>query len=244
MRPKKVVAIFIAYNALKTLKVFYESFPKKLFDEIILVDDASADNTYSLAKELGIRAYRNPKNLGYGGNMKRALALALDLGADIIVDIHPDNEYLPTSIPSALEKMKTKNYQFILGNRFSNLANPLKGGMYIWKILPIIFLNFIDRTILNIKIDDLHQGFRVYSKSMLEKVNYQANSNNYLFSFELIAQAAFKNVRIGQVPVEVNYSGKKRGASIKNSIIYSFGTFKILGLFLLARLGIKTQLFK
>lgn len=238
----KIVSIFIAYNAAKTLEKFYHDFPKNLVDEIILVDDASKDNTFNLAKKLGIRSYQNPVNLGYGGNMKRALNLALKAGADIIIDIHPDGEYKPTAIPAALKKINSGS-EFVLGNRFSEETEPLKNGMYFWKWIPIRFLNYIDKIMLGVNLDDFHQGFRVYTAKMLEKINYQANSNNYLFSFELITQAVYQHAKISQVPVEVNYTGKKRGASLKNSMNYSLGTFKVLILFILARLGFKINLF-
>lgn len=235
---KKVIAIFIAYNAVETLEKFYKGFPKNLVDDIILVDDASPDATYILAKKLGINSYQNPVNLGYGGNMKKALDLALNDGADIIIDIHPDGEYKPSAIPQALKKIRS-GFEFILGNRFTTLDKPLKSGMYFWKWIPIRFLNYIDKIILGANLNDFHQGFRVYTRKMLERINYQANSNSYLFSFELIAQAVYHKIKMAQVPVETNYSGKKRGASLKNSIKYSIGTFKVLLLFILARLGFK-----
>lgn len=239
----KIIVILLAYNASKTLEKFYRDFPKNLVDEIILVDDASKDNTYELAKKLGIKSFSNPVNLGYGGNMKQTLAIALSLGADVIIDIHPDGEYKPSAIPKAIEEVK-KGADFVLGNRFVSLSKPLQNGMYIWKLIPIRILNFIDQLILGVNINDFHQGFRVYTKKMLEKINYQTNSNDYLFSFELISQAVYQNVKISQVPVETSYTGKKRGASLKNSIKYSLGTFKILSLFILAKLGFKTKLFR
>ncbi len=238
----KIITIFLAFNASQTLEKFYRDFPKNLVDEIILVDDASHDNTFKLAKKLGIKSYRNSVNLGYGGNMKRALKLALEDGADIIIDIHPDGEYKSSAIPGALKEIEAGS-EFILGNRFRTSDNPLKSGMYFWKWVPIRILNLIDKMILRVNLDDFHQGFRVYTKKMLKRVNYLVNSNNYLFSFELIAQAAYHKIRIAQVPVETSYTGKKRGASLKNSIKYSLGTFKVLGLFILARLGFKTDLF-
>lgn len=239
----KIIAIFLAYNAAKTLEKFYRNFPKDLVDEIILVDDASKDKTYELAKKLGITAYKNPINLGYGGNMKRALNLALEDGADIIIDIHPDGEYQPSAIPHAIKKIES-GVEFVLGNRFTTLGEPLRSGMYFWKWIPIRVLNFLDTIILGVNLDDFHQGFRVYTKKMLEKINYQANSNDYLFSFELIAQAAYQKVKISQVPVKVSYTGKKRGASLKNSIKYSLGTFKVLLLFMLAKLGLTVGFFR
>lgn len=241
-KKRKIIAIFLAYNAAGTLEKFYQNFPRTLVDDIILVDDASKDKTYSIAKKLRITSYQNPINLGYGGNMKRALNLALKAGADIIIDIHPDGEYSPSAIPEALKKIR-EGSQFVLGNRFTSLNKPLKSGMYIWKFIPIWTLNRIDKIVLGVKIDDLHQGFRVYTRDLLKKVNFEENSNNYLFSFELIAQAVFNNISIQQVPVETIYSGGKRGASLKNSVRYSLGTFKILLLFILAKLGFKNKLF-
>lgn len=239
----KIIAVFIAYNSQKTLKEFYKNFPKELFDDIILVDDASKDKTYEISKKLGIRSYRNKINLGYGGNIKKAIFIALGLGADIIVDIHPDGEYLTNAIPLAISKIKNGS-EFVLGNRFTQVDNPLKNGMYFWKLIPIIFLNWISKIILRAGIDDYHQGFRVYTRNMLEKINFEDNSNNYLFSFELIAQAVFNKIKISQVSVETKYTGKKRGASLKDSIKYSLGVFKILFLFLLAKLKYNNQLFR
>lgn len=242
MPKSKIIVFFLAYNAAKTLEDFYKSFPKNLVDEVILVDDASRDNTFEIAKKLGIISYNNPINLGYGGNMKRALSIALERGADILIDIHPDGEYSPLAIPEALKKIQ-EGYQFVLGNRFTSLTKPIKSGMYIWKVIPLRVLNSLDSLIFGVRLNDFHQGFRVYTKSMLSKLNYQANSNDYLFSFELIAQAIYKKIKIAQVPVETNYTGKKRGASLKNSVRYSLGTFKVLFLFILAKLGFKTKLF-
>lgn len=240
---KRIFATLISYNAEKTLEKFYKDFPKHLFDKIILVDDASRDNTYSLAKKLGIKSYRNPKNLGYGGNMKRAISIGLKLGGDILVDIHPDGEYKPSAIAPALKKVR-KGALLVLGNRFHSTKAPLKSGMYVWKYFPIRILNFISRLVLRLKINDYHQGFRVYTKELLEKINYEENSSGFLFSFELITQTAFWKLPVAQVPVNTEYSGKKRGATLKKSITYSIGTFWILILYILAKIGIKNKIFK
>lgn len=242
-RKPKVIAILLAYNASRTLEKFYRQFPKELVSDIILVDDASKDNTFQLAKKLGIKAFQNPVNLGYGGNMKKTLNIALGMGADVLIDIHPDGEYKTSAIPLALKEIN-KGAKLVLGNRFSSLDQPLKSGMYIWKFIPIWLLNFLDRLILGVKVNDLHQGFRVYTKDLLKKVNFVQNSDNYLFSFELIAQAAFKKLKIAEVLIITSYTGKKRGATLKNSIKYSLGTFKILLLFIFAKMGIRTKIFQ
>ena len=239
----KVIVIFIAYKAVKTLESFYTSFPKNLADEIILVDDASGDGTFELSQKLGITSFKNPVNLGYGGNMKRAIEIALSRGADVIVDIHPDGEYKPSAIPAALEKVRN-GAGLVLGNRFTTLSKPLESGMYSWKIIPIVAMNTFDRFALGVPVHDLHQGFRVYTRKLLESVNYTANTNGYLFSFELIAEAKFKKIPIAEVPVETNYTGEKRGASLKNSLKYSFATFKVLALYYGAKLGFVSEIFK
>lgn len=241
MKPK-IITIFIAYNASRTLEAFYKSYPKQYSDEIILVDDCSKDSTFKIAKKLGIIAYRNPINLGYGGNMKKALLIALQRGADIIIDIHPDGEYKPSAIPTALQKIQQGN-QLVLGNRFSSFLKPVRNGMYIWKLIPLRLLNSIDSLVLGVRLNDFHQGFRVYTKEMLKKISFEDNSDNYLFSFEIIVQSVFKKIKISQVPVETSYTGRKRGASLKNSIKYSLGTFTILFIFILAKLGFRNKLF-
>lgn len=243
-RPK-VVAIFIAYNAEKTLMKFWQEFPQQYFDKCILVDDNSKDKTFAIALKLkGLKAYQNPVNLGYGGNLKKALAIALDNGADIIVDIHPDGEYKPSAIPLAINKIKNEKCLFVMGNRFTSIDKPLKSGMHVWKVLPLLALSLIDKFVLGLKIADFHQGFRVYTRNLLKKIKFEENSNNYLFSFEIIAQSVFAGIKIGEVPVETNYVGKKRGASLKNSVKYSLDTFKVLALYILAKIGIKTKIFK
>lgn len=231
-----------AYNAEKTLERIFKKIPKGCYDDIILFDDASSDNTFAKAKNLKIHAYRNPINLGYGGNLKAGLKKCLDEKADIIIELHPDNEYDPSAIVPATVRVK-QGADLVLGNRFFNFISPLRNGMYFWKYFPILFMATISRYILGVKIDDLHQGFRVFTRKMLENINYNNNSNSYLFSFEVIAQAIHKRMTIDQVPILCHYSGKKRGASLKNSFLYTLGTLKVLYLFMLAKFGIKNNLF-
>ena len=241
----KIIAVFISYKAAGTLAKFWADFPKKYFDEIILTDDASDDKTFQIAQKLaGLTAYQNSVNLGYGSNLKKALSLALGRGADIIVDIHPDGEYKPSAIPPALDKIQKEGYEFVLGNRFYSISALIKNGMYLWKLVPSFLLSFLDRLLLGIKLTDFHQGFRVYTKCLLERINWQANSNSYLFSFELICQAVYIKARIAQVPVETCYRGKKRGATLKASFKYSLGTLKVLFFFFLAKAGLKIPIFQ
>jgi len=240
----RIIVILLAYNAAATLEKFYRDFPKQLVDQIILLDDASKDDTFKIAQKLGIVSYQNKINLGYGGNLKKAIVIALMKGGEIIIDIHPDGEYKPNAISQSIQKVK-EGAELVLGNRFYNSNYILrKSGMNKWKLIPIKILNLFDKLILGTNINDFHQGFRVYTKNLFEKINFEENSNNYLFSFEIIAQAIFQKVKISQVAVQTRYTGKKRGASLKNSIIYSIGTFKILVLFILAKTGQKIKIFQ
>ncbi len=238
----KIIVVLIAYNCAKSLENLYRSLPKELFDKIILVDDASKDNTFELAQELGIESYKNPTNLGYGGNLKRALSIALGEGADIIIDIHPDGEYKPSAILPAIREIENGS-EFVLGNRFFKGHKPTENGMYAWKLLPLVMLGWISKVVLKLPIDDYHQGFRVYTRKLLERVNFRANSKDYAFSIELLAQAAFHKIKVSQVPVEVSYTGDKRGASLKNSILYSLRTLKILLFYIGAKFGFSHVIF-
>ncbi len=232
----------VAYKAIHTLEEFYRTLPVDLFDSIILVDDDSGDGTYEKAQALGIESYRNDRNLGYGGNLKRALKIALDKGAEVIVDIHPDGEYKSSAIIPALKKVE-EGAHLVLGNRFYDARQPLRSGMYSWKYIPIFTMNLLAKWAFWIPCSDVHQGFRVYTKELLNAVPYEGNSNDYLFSFEIIAQARFANLTLAEVPVDTQYTGEKRGASLKKSILYSLSVFGVLGYFYLAKLGVPFRLF-
>lgn len=238
----KIVVVLISYNAEKTLAGFYKELKKYYSGEIILVDDKSKDNTFELANKLGIESYRNKVNQGYGGNLKRALYIALKRGADVIIDIHPDGEYKPSSIPLAIKEAEN-GAKFILGDRFTNINKALESGMFFWKLIPLRILNLIDNIVFGTRINDFHQGFRVYTKELLSKVTWEDNSNRFIFSFELIAQAIFHGIKITQVPVETKYEGEKRGATLKHSFNYSLDTFKVLYRYILAKIGFKDDLF-
>lgn len=235
---KKIIIFMPAYNAEETLESVWKKIPEKYKKNTFLIDDNSKDNTYDKALSLGIESYKNNVNLGYGGNIKKCLKKALDKKANIIVEMHPDNEYDPQAIEPAVQVV-TQQTGMVLGNR----SDALKSGMYLWKYIATKILTFIDNFILKIKISDLHQGFRLYTKEFLNKIPFEKNSNNYLFSFEIIAQCVYYKFVVKEINVKTNYTGKKRGASFKNSFVYTLGTFKILILFMLANIGIKKPLF-
>ncbi len=229
---KSVIIFMPAYHAEKTIAQVWEKIPNKYKENTFLIDDNSADNTFEIAQKLGIECYKNKTNLGYGGNIKTCLAKALKKGGEILIEMHPDGEYDPGSISPAINVLTPKT-GMVLGNR----TEALQSGMYVWKYIPSKLLTQFDNLILQTKLSDLHQGFRIYTRTMLEKVPFMENSNNYLFSFEIIAQTIYYGFTIEEIPVKTHYSGNKRGASLGNSLRYSIDTFPVLIQFLFAKFG-------
>lgn len=234
-RRKKIIAVLPAYQAENRLEDFLDHLPKKTFDTIILVDDHSNDATFKIASGYRwIKSYRNDHNLGYGGNMKRCLNLALKEGADIIVEIHPDGEYDTDGILPAINKIN-KGSKLVLGNRYSSFSEALNSGMFIWKYPITKTLTRIDNLVLGTNIPDMHQGFRVYSRELLEKADFLSNSDDFLFTFQIIVQAVYYRMKISSVAVSTNYHGSKRGVYFIHGFKYSLATFLVLAQFWLAK---------
>lgn len=231
----------MTYNSASMLKDIYARIPKEVFDEIILVDDESTDNTMEVAKMLGIPAFSHPHK-GYGGNIKFGLQKALERGGKYMVEIHGDGQYDPSGIPTALKKMR-QGYDFLLGSRFMDSKQALNEGMSYFRYFGNIALSFLDRLILDLKLSEFHNGFRLYSRKLLENIDFNKGADDYLYSFEIIAMARYYNLKIGEVPVHCNYKKEHTSISMWKSTIYSFQTFYVLLLYILARLGIRTKLF-
>ena len=237
-----------AYNAQETLSETLKNLPKGVIDEVILIDDCSSDQTYKTAlaisrkQGLKLKVFRNSRNLGYGGNMKQCFTKALAAKADIVVEIHPDNEYGSDAALPAIKKINS-GAALVLGTRFSKGAHALESGMFVWKYPVTRFLTLIDNLVLGTDLSDCHQGFRVYNSELLRRIDYRAFSNNFLFTFEIIVQTRLLGERIDQVKVKTNYVGRKRGVSFWTGLIYSLGTFKVLVQYLQIKLGRKSLLF-
>ena len=235
----KIIAILPAYNAEKTLERVLSNLPKVVFSDIIVSDDCSVDKTYDLAGRIrNIIRIRTPRNLGYGGNLKYLVSAALSKGADVVVEIHPDGEYKTNGIIPALDQVQ-RGADLVLGNRFSGRII----GMYWWKNMGTRLLTAVDNLALNSRIPDLHQGFRVYTRKLLTTVPWREANNDYLFSFQIIAQAIFCRLHIASVPVSTYYSGTKRGARTGASIRYALGTFRVICQYFFAKMGRHIALF-
>lgn len=238
----KVVGIIMTYNCAPMVEDTYRRLDKAIFDEIILVDDGSKDDIVGAAARMGIAFFPHP-HTGYGGNIKHGLQKALERGADIMVEIHGDGQFDPTIAKVGIDKMK-EGYDFVMGSRFTSLLQPLKDGMSPARYLANLGLSFFDRLVLRIPLTEYHAGFRVYSRNLVETVGFENTSNDYLYSFEIIAQAAYYRMRVGEIPMRANYHGAHTSISLNRAAVYSFQTFAVLAKFILAKLGFKTRLFR
>mgnify|MGYP001576295858 FL=1 len=238
---KKAICVILAYNCANVLENTYKRIPAASVDRIILVDDASTDKTIEVANSLGIEVFTH-EHLGYGGNVKYSIRKGIELGAEYIVDLHGDGQYDPGAIPEALARARG-GYDLVLGSRFTDLKQPLLDKMSLARYLANIGLSAIERFVLNTNISEFHTGFRVYSKKLAETVALDNTSDDFLFGFEIIAQARFWNLKIGEVPVRCSYKEEHTSISIPRSILYAFQTFRTLALYLAAKAGMKTKLF-
>ena len=241
---KKVIGIILAYKSAGSLEELYKMLPMDMLDEVIISNDESGDNTEEVAQRLGVKCFSHPK-LGYGGNMKCGMKKAIEMGADYIAEIHGDGQYDPSYIVPALTKIQEDDkYGLVIGSRFVDIRQPLRDGMPFLRYCANIFLTTFDRIILGVKASELHTGARVYSVEALKQIDPSSSSNDFLYSFEIIAQIIHKRFKIGEVPVRCYYTKEHTSISIKRSIIYAFETVGTLYYFVLAKLGVKSKLFK
>ncbi|HVR42591.1 MAG TPA: glycosyltransferase family 2 protein [Thermoanaerobaculia bacterium] len=204
-REKKVVVVLPAYNAEKTLLATWEDIPKEWVDEILLVDDASRDRTVEVARGLGIRTVVHPANRGYGGNQKTCYRTAIDeMAADVVVMVHPDHQYDPTIIPQLIRPLLAGECDAVFGSRMLG-GRPIEGGMPKWKYFANLLLTMVENATFYVFLSEYHSGFRAYSRRFLESVDFEANSDDFVFDTEIIAQGVAKNLRIREVPIQTRY---------------------------------------
>lgn len=242
MDNKKVVGIILAYKNAQFLEDLYKSIPEGIFDEVFVANDESGDNIAEVAGRLGIKCFSHDR-LGYGGNLKFGLQKGLEMGADYMVEIHGDGQYGTLSIIPGLVKIQT-GYDFVMGSRFTNWRQPLEDNMSLVRFAANIGLSFFDRLVLRVPLTEFHSGFRIYSRRMLETISFKNSSNDFLYSFEVIAQAVFWGLKIGEVPVRCFYEREHTSIRLRSSSVYAFQMFWTLFLYILAKLGFKIKLFQ
>jgi len=222
-----VFVVLPAYNAAKTLEKTLNDIPKEIVKEIILVDDASSDNTVELARSLGLKVFVHEKNKGYGANQKTCYRKALELGADILIMVHPDYQYDPKIIPELIEPIKKGNSEAVFGSRIMK-GGALDGGMPRWKYNANILLTALENVLLGIYLTEYHSGFRAYSAKYLKSVNFMANSDGFVFDTEIIIQGRLHNMKIEEVPIRTRYFPEASMIKFWPSVIYGLGILKAL----------------
>ncbi len=223
---KKVVVVLPAYNAAKTLEVTYNEIDFNIVDDVILVDDKSKDGTVKEAQRLGIRhIISHQENKGYGGNQKTCYNKALELGADIVIMLHPDYQYTPKLIPSMSHLIANDLYHVVLGSRILG-KGALVGGMPWYKYIANRLLTLFQNILMNAKLSEYHTGYRAFSRDVLERVNYNANSDNFVFDNQMLAQIWYSGYEIAEITCPTKYFEDASSINIKNSSIYGLSVLK------------------
>lgn len=235
---KKVVVVMPAYRAALTLERTYREIPFDLVDDVILVDDASPDNTVEVARQLGIRhVIRHDRNKGYGGNQKTCYAKALELGADIVIMLHPDYQYTPLLLPAMITIIGNGLYPVVFGSRILG-KGALNGGMPLYKYIANRFLTFTQNLLMNQKLSEYHTGYRAFSGDVLRSLDFTHNSDDFIFDNEMIAQIFYKGYEIGEVTCPTKYFEEASSINFQRSSVYGLGVLRTSVLYLFTKLGL------
>jgi glycosyltransferase involved in cell wall biosynthesis len=241
---KKIVVVLPAYNAAKTLEMTYREIPFEFVDDVVLVDDASRDDTADLARRLGIHTIVHEKNKGYGGNQKTCYRYALNLGADIVVMLHPDYQYTPRLITAITAMIAYGEFDAVLASRILGIG-ALKGGMPLYKYVANRFLTFAENILLGHKLSEYHSGYRAFSREVLERLPLDANSDDFVFDNEMLAQIIWADFRIGEVSCPTKYFADASSINFRRSVKYGCGVLGTALQFRMAKLGlIAPQIFQ
>jgi len=239
---KKVIVVMPAYKAALTLEKTYREIPFDLVDDVILVDDHSPDNTSEVAKSLGIKhVIRHDKNKGYGGNQKTCYTKALELGADIVIMVHPDYQYTPLLLPAMITIIGNDLYPVVFGSRILG-KGALKGGMPMYKYIANRFLTLFQNIMLSQKLSEYHTGYRAFSKEVLEKVPFMKCDDDFVFDNEMIAQIFWKGFEIAEVTCPTKYFDEASSINFARSSKYGLGVLRVSLRYRLAKMGISWNL--
>ena len=235
---KKIVVVMPAYRAALTLERTYREIPLDLVDDVILVDDASPDNTVDVARQLGIRhVIRHDNNKGYGGNQKTCYAKALELGADVVVMLHPDYQYTPMLLPAMISIIGNGLYPVVFASRILG-KGALKGGMPMYKYIANRFLTLTQNLLMNQKLSEYHTGYRAFSGEVLRSLDFRHNSDDFIFDNEMIAQIFYKGYEIAEVTCPTKYFEEASSINFTRSSIYGLGVLRTSLFYMLTKLGL------
>jgi glycosyltransferase involved in cell wall biosynthesis len=222
---KKILVVLPAYNAEKTLEQTYSEIPLDIVDEVLLVDDSSADDTVRIAKRLGIETFCHDRNYGYGRNQKTCYQEALRRKADIVVMVHPDYQYTPKLISAMASMIAFEVYDVVLGSRIIG-GKARRGGMPVYKYIANRFLTAIENLLLGSKLSEFHTGYRAFSRKVLENLPLHLNSDDFIFDNEILAQIIYFGYGIGEVSCPTRYFKEASSINFRKSVAYGFGVLK------------------
>lgn len=244
MPNEKVIVVLPAYNAARTLEKTIRDIPPGCVDEIILVDDASSDDTVAIAQGLGVTVVRHDRNMGYGANQKTCYRMALERGAGFVVMLHPDYQYDSRVIPHAVGIVRLGICDVMLGNRVRTRRECLAAGMPLYKYLGNRFLTFVENLALGQNLGEFHSGFRVYRRRVLETVPFARNDDGFVFDTQLLVQAVHFGFKLGDLPVPTRYFREASSISFKRSVGYGCRTLFTVALWFAHRCRIvRSRLF-
>ncbi|MDD5100851.1 MAG: glycosyltransferase family 2 protein [Syntrophales bacterium] len=244
-KDKKIVVVMPAYNAARTLQRTYDEVMEQgIVDLVILVDDASDDETSLIASRLqNTQVFVHKRNQGYGANQKTCYRMALEAGADIVVMVHPDYQYTPKLIPAMASMIGNGLFPCVLGSRILG-GYALKGGMPVWKYIANRFLTLVENILLDAKLSEYHTGYRAFSRELLQRLSLDGNSDDYLFDNQMLAQIIWRGFTIAEVSCPTKYFAEASSINLKRSIRYGVGCLWTALRFRLARMGIiRSRLF-
>ncbi len=234
-----------AYNAASTLEKTYREIPFDLVDRVILCDDASSDDTADLARKIGIRdVIIHDQNKGYGGNQKSLYNAALEAGGDIVIMLHPDYQYTPRLIPSMVNIIGDELYPVVLGSRILG-KGALRGGMPWYKYVANRFLTLTQNLLINYKLSEYHTGYRAFSREVLESIDFNNNSDDFVFDNEMLSQIIYKKFDIAEVTCPTKYFEEASSINFPRSVKYGLGVLRVTWMHFFQRLGlVKFRLYK
>jgi glycosyltransferase involved in cell wall biosynthesis len=235
---RRVAVVMPAYNAETTLMRTVAELDRQIVDEIVLVDDASTDQTAALAHKLGLEPIRHERNLGYGGNQKTCYRRALELRADIIVMVHPDYQYTPLLVPAMASMIAYGVYDFVLGSRIL-AQDTVAGGMPRYKFAANRALTLVENVVLAQKLSEYHTGLRAFSRELLAALPFERNSDDFIFDNQIIVQAVAAGARIGELSCPTRYAGDSSSINLRRSIRYGLGVLRTCGEYRLNQWGFR-----
>ncbi|MEO7120429.1 MAG: glycosyltransferase family 2 protein [Ginsengibacter sp.] len=237
-KDKKVVVVLPAYNAANTIEKTISEIPEDLVDEIVLVDDKSSDNTIEIARKIGIRhIIQHKQNKGYGGNQKSCYHKALELNADIIIMLHPDYQYTPKLLQAMVSVIGNDLYKVVFASRILG-KGALKGGMPLYKYIANRFLTLFQNIMMNQKLSEYHTGYRAYHSDVLRAINFDQNSDDFIFDNQMVAQIFYHNFEIAEITCPTKYFKEASSINLKRSTTYGLGVLKVSMLYFLTKLKI------